>query len=121
MMITKKRKHEEAALPSTEGNAANENPTLDEVKKEDVQEVSPFATPPPLPEKAVPELKADPPPPQPVVEKPMVPFKVFVASCGVKWDQMAGFKSFVKRTKLGPLTIAQWREAFADFQKRPVG
>lgn len=59
--------------------------------------------------------------PLPVPEvKPKVPLKVFIASSGVRWDQMAGFKSFAKRHGMGPLTILEWRDAFDTFMKRPV-
>lgn len=51
---------------------------------------------------------------------PKVALKVFIASGGIRWDQMAGFKSYATRLKMGPLSIPQWREAFNKFTKRPV-
>lgn len=62
----------------------------------------------PTPVSSVPEMK------------PKVPLRVFIASSGIRWDQMAGFRSFAKRHKMGPLTIPEWREEFAAFMKRPV-
>ena len=53
--------------------------------------------------------------------KPRVALRVFIASGGKRWDQMAGFKSYAIRLKLGPLSISEWREAFNDFMNRPVG
>lgn len=53
--------------------------------------------------------------------KPRVALRVFIASGGKKWDQMAGFKSYAKRLKMGPLSIPEWREAFDTFMNRPVG
>lgn len=115
--MKKKRTEGDAALPRTEGGAAE--PAPGEVSTE------PVAVTPPLPGKEeVPEKqKKNPPPPQAVVqpEPARVPLRVFLVCCGIKWDQMAGFKSYAKRLKLGPLSILEWRQALADFQKRPVG
>jgi len=52
--------------------------------------------------------------------KPKVALRVFIASGGIRWDQMAGFKSYATRLKMGPLSIPEWREAFNKFMKRPV-
>ena len=52
--------------------------------------------------------------------KPKVKLSVFIASGGIRWDQMAGFKSHAQRQKMGPLSIPEWREAFNSFMKRPV-
>lgn len=121
MIKKQKKSSDEAALARTEGGAATD-PTPEPVQNKPVRE----PVPPPAPKEEVPESvpdKVEAPPPPAVVDdgKPKVPFKVFAVSCGIKWDQMAGFKSHVKRMKLGPLSILEWREAMADFQKRPVG
>lgn len=119
--MRKKRFEDDAALPRTEGGAAD--PVTEEAKAEPAAEV----VPPPLPVKEVPEKpkEAEPPAPspQPVAEAvaTAVPLRVFLVCCGIKWDQMAGFKAHAKRLKLGPMSILEWRAAFADFQKRPVG
>lgn len=52
--------------------------------------------------------------------RPKVSLKVFIASGGIRWDQMAGFKSYALRQKMGPLSIPEWREAYNQFSKRPV-
>lgn len=120
MIKKQKKSSDEAALPRTEGGAATD-PTPEPVQSKPVRE----PVPPPAPKEEVPESvpdKVEAPPPAVVDDgKPKVPFKVFAVSCGIKWDQMAGFKSHAKRMKLGPLSILEWREALADFQKRPVG
>jgi len=61
--------------------------------------------------KVVPEIKR--------VEA-IIPYRVFEKISGWKWDQMAGFKSYVKRETLGPMTVKKWHEAFQAFLKRPV-
>jgi len=52
--------------------------------------------------------------------RPKVSLKVFIASGGIRWDQMAGFKSYALRQKMGPLSIPEWREAYNQFSKRPA-
>lgn len=52
--------------------------------------------------------------------RPKVALRVFLASGGIRWDQMAGFKSYAMRNKMGPLSIPEWRAAFNEFMKRPV-
>lgn len=76
--------------------------------------------------------EANPPPsatppkelPEPEIVKddgrPKVALRIFIASGGIRWDQMAGFKSYALRNKMGPLSIPEWREAFNAFTKRPV-
>lgn len=51
---------------------------------------------------------------------PKVALRVFIASGGIRWDQMAGFKYYATRAKMGPLSIPEWRAAFKKFMKRPV-
>ncbi len=52
--------------------------------------------------------------------KPKVPLDVFVASGSHKWDQMAGFVSYARAKKLGPLSIVEWRSAHSAFLNKPV-
>jgi hypothetical protein len=58
--------------------------------------------------------------PDPGDGKPKVTLAVFLAAGSAKWDQMAGFKSYAKRMKLGPKTIKQWREAHKAFMTAPM-
>lgn len=57
-----------------------------------------------------------PPPPR----HNFVAFRVFEQVAGMKWDQLAGFKSHVKRTNLGPMSIEEWHLAYAKFMGKPV-
>jgi len=50
----------------------------------------------------------------------LLSLRVFVTVAGPKWDQMAGFVNFATRAKLGPCSMAQWREHYERFQKRAV-
>ena len=50
-----------------------------------------------------------------------VTLRVFVTLCGHKWDQMAGFVNYAQRTKLGPMSVSNWHDAYKEFQIRPVG
>ena len=52
---------------------------------------------------------------------PTVDLRVFIAVSGVKPDQMGGFSYYAKATKLGPLSIPKWREAYQEFLDKPVG
>jgi len=63
------------------------------------------------------------PEPEPEPEVPTLPkirLKVFERVCGLKWDQFAGFKQHAKSRKLGPMTVPEWRETLALFQKKPT-
>ena len=53
--------------------------------------------------------------------KPLVSVQVFSQVCGVKPDQLAGFNYYVKRKKLGPFTIEDWKKQFQTFKDRPMG
>lgn len=78
--------------------------------------------------------KVEKPEPAPVVEEPKpkapeqkvsdglpkVSLRIFIASGGIKWDQMAGFKAHALANKMGPMSIADWRGAFSAFMNRPV-
>lgn len=50
----------------------------------------------------------------------VIHYRVFEKISGRKWDQMAGFKSYVKRNKLGPMTVKKWHEALQAFLNKPV-
>lgn len=49
-----------------------------------------------------------------------VPLEVYCSASGVKWDQIAGFKAWAKRQKLGRLTMPQWKAKHDEFAARPV-
>lgn len=66
------------------------------------------------------ETKKAPTKPPGKVNHPKVALRVFIASGGIRWDQMAGFKSYAQRTKMGPMSIPDWRKAFTEFMQRPV-
>ena len=68
----------------------------------------------------IPESLPAPKPEAPKEAKPLVALSVFSAIFGPKWDQLAGFKYYAKKNKLGPLTVLEWRQAFADFMNRPT-
>lgn len=51
---------------------------------------------------------------------PVIRLDVFLAMCGSKWDQMAGFKRYAIREKLAPRTVPGWRTAHAAFMNRPT-
>jgi hypothetical protein len=53
--------------------------------------------------------------------KEYVALRVFATIAGPKWDQMAGFVSYARRQKLGPLTMEDWRAEFKKFQGKPTG
>jgi len=53
-------------------------------------------------------------------EEAIIPYRVFEKISGRKWDQMAGFKSYVKRETLGPMTVVKWHEALQAFMNKPV-
>ena len=57
-------------------------------------------------------------PPAPAA--PAVRFEVFAAASGIRADQLAGFKSWVRQQKLGPRSMSEWRSTLADFQSKPV-
>jgi len=62
--------------------------------------------------------------PPPEAAKPMprstVSFEVWARLSGKRFDQLAGFRNYVKRGKLGPLTVLGWREAFQKFMNTPT-
>ena len=51
---------------------------------------------------------------------PAVDLRVFLAICGKKPDQMAGFKAHVRINKLKAMPIADWHKAYADYCNKPV-
>lgn len=53
-------------------------------------------------------------------EAPVVRIEVFLAACGIRRDQTAGFQSWAKRQGLGPRPMSAWRQALAEFGDRVV-
>lgn len=61
-----------------------------------------------------------------VEEKPadpsdLMPLRVYATIAGPKWDQMAGFVNWARRSNLGPLSMQGWTNEFEKFKNRPVG
>ena len=52
--------------------------------------------------------------------KPRIELRVFHKIHGAKPDQLAGFVAHAKAQKLGPLTVDEWRAAYAIFMGSPV-
>ncbi len=69
---------------------------------------------------------SEPKPQQPKAEaaqRPMgqiVPLRVYEKVAGVKVDQLAGFKSYAKRMKLGPMSVKEWKAAYQKFMGTAV-
>lgn len=120
----KEKMMSEAALEEPKG----EDPTLSNPGESELlaaidQREAEFrgeANPPPSATQPKAEVKL----PEPEVIKddgrPKVPLRIFIASGGIRWDQMAGFKSYATRNKMGPLSIPEWRKAFNAFMNRAV-
>ena len=51
---------------------------------------------------------------------PMVSLSIFCASGGRQSDQMAGFRLWAMKRKLGPRTREAWDAEYAAFMQRPV-
>lgn len=51
---------------------------------------------------------------------PKVPLRTFAAQARIKDDQLEPFLADAMRRKLEPRTIPEWRQAWTDFQRRPV-
>lgn len=65
----------------------------------------------------------EPAPVEVAVSKPTAPavrFEVFAAASGIRADQLAGFKSWVRQQALGPRSMSEWRDTLAGFQSKPV-
>ena len=58
--------------------------------------------------------------PRKFTNEPVVTLKIFSTVCGIKWDQLAGFKNYALREKLGPLSITDWKKELAAFRNRPT-
>ena len=56
--------------------------------------------------------------PEPV--KAIISLRVFTASGGVRWEQIAGFRAYAKTQNLESLTMEEWRREFEKFQNRPT-
>lgn len=90
-----------------------------ENENEDYPEMTPIPLENKKPESA-PVQKPQLPEPDPEALEPQIELRVFEKIAGPKWDQLAGFKSYAKRLKLGPLSVREWRRALAEFQEKPV-
>jgi len=101
--ITEPEPLEEASLDA-EPNDGDEGAGPGETEAEEVEEKE-EAQPGGIPE---------------IPEHPEVQLKVFIATGGLRWDQMAGFKAHAKRMGLKSMTIQKWREAFQAFMNTPV-
>jgi len=55
-----------------------------------------------------------------VTEGSRVELRVYLASCGDKPDQVAGFARWARKQEMGLRTIPAWRELRAEFNQRPV-
>jgi len=98
-------------------------------KKHRDEPESEFLEPTPIPEVAIPDpvpetgdalsLAAG-VPNLPEPPKPLISLRVFSAMTGVRWDQAAGFLSYAKMKKMGPLTMEEWQAEFQKFNNRPV-
>lgn len=63
-----------------------------------------------------------PEPPKPAAPAlPKVALAVYLQTCGKKWDKMAGFKYHARREGLQSLTLPEWKAAYDEFMKKPVG
>jgi hypothetical protein len=69
------------------------------------------------PESKPPEEKKDEPPARALDR---VTLEVYCSASGLKWDQIAGFKSWAKRQKLARLTMPEWKAKHDEFVVRPV-
>lgn len=91
---------------------------------EPIPETIPETAPETIPEtKAAASVVAKPRPVQPLgdlTEGARVELRVYLASCGDKPDQVAGFARWVRKQDLGAKTIPAWRELRAEFNQRPV-
>lgn len=50
---------------------------------------------------------------------PEIDIATFCAIAGIKWDQLAGFRSYAQRVGLIARSVPAWREAFQNFMARP--
>lgn len=79
----------------------------------------------PIPETA-PKASEKPARRKPMIARPLQPMaprvdlRVYLASCGDKADQVAGFAAWARKQNLPPRTILEWRETRDTFNRRPV-
>jgi hypothetical protein len=73
-----------------------------------------------IPEIASSEIPSETPVNLPEPTQAVIPLRVFAASCGIRWDQMAGFWAHAKAANLESLTMEAWRREFEKFQNRPM-
>lgn len=53
-------------------------------------------------------------------ELPKIPFKVFSQIAGIKWDQLAGFFSYMKRKGVEKATVVEWKALYEEYKVKPV-
>lgn len=82
--------------------------------KAEVEPTAPVEAVAPPPQAPPQAPKHEPPPTR-------VKLEVWCRLSGIKWDKLAGFKYLIRKAKLGPLTVPQWWEEWAKYQRRPVG
>lgn len=115
-------KRTEDATPVERGTSTL--PSLDsESKPEPEPEPKNEDLDPPVPapkRRPVPEKKPVAETPENVPVKPAVRLQVFLQVAGPKWDQMAGFASYARKEKMGPMSISEWRLAFQKFMNKPT-
>jgi len=122
--MVKRRPPPTEDVPETEPAIEEKEEVTEEPKKSFFGLTKPEPKPAPKPEVVeAPAPKPEPPPAPPVVQHddgPKVALRVFAAAGGVRWDQLAGFRSYAARKKLGPFTMTEWRTALEEFQNTPV-
>lgn len=50
----------------------------------------------------------------------LVSLEVFISSCGLKFDQTAGFKHFAKQSKLHRMSVKDWHSKLQQFLTKEV-
>jgi len=53
-------------------------------------------------------------------QKSAIRLAVFLQIAGKKWDQMAGFKLYATKNKLGPMSIKEWQNELKNFMDTPT-
>lgn len=116
------------AKPKKKGELQDAGVSEPEIAQNEVIVPDPPPTPPKEEPKATPkkesEAKDDAPKEEPPKEKPRilpkVNLSVYLATCGRKPDQTAGFRRWMKGRKVRRQTIPEWNQMWETFQNRPV-
>jgi len=121
-MATRKKKKDKDELHEvgtfTGESEAREVIIPDPPPKEETSMLTPSELPPKKAEPA-PEPAKEPAKEKPRI-LPKVKLAVFLATCGKKADQTAGFRRWVKGRKVRRQTIPEWHHMWETFQNRPV-